>query len=112
MQTLFDSSGLEEESLCPQRLRRRRKEKRSRGGKEGGDRRFVSGLGYQGDLWGVGRIAKAMKRVLTARKKGEFWVLPLQYYMRATSKSSGSAGRMWSIYLKSSLFNVYLCIFS
>lgn len=31
-----------------------KREKRSRGGKEGGERRFVSGSGYQGDSWGVG----------------------------------------------------------
>lgn len=58
MQTLFDSSGLEEESLCPQQLRsrrwrmRRRREKRSKGG----ERRFKSGSGYVGDSRGVGRI--------------------------------------------------------
>ncbi len=58
MQTLFDSSRLEDESLCPQQLRRRRRIEREKeqGREEGGDRRFVSGSGYQGDSWGVGRI--------------------------------------------------------
>lgn len=52
--------------------------KRSRGGREGGHRRFVSGLGYQGDLWGLGVQPRHWK-VPTAWKKGEFCVNSLQY---------------------------------
>lgn len=76
MQTLFDSSGLEKESLSLQRLRRRRsrrKERISKGGEEGGVG-FESGSGYQGDsgeggwLRGDGRVwreEQATKRAPT-----------------------------------------------
>lgn len=37
--------------------------KKEQGREEGGDRRLVSWLGYQGDSWGVGRIAQAEKRL-------------------------------------------------
>lgn len=81
MQTLFDSSGLEKESLSPQRLRRRRrrrKEKISKGGDEGGEGGLKVGRGIREIQWGgwedrIGRKKSTYCGLHTAGIKRKSW---------------------------------------
>lgn len=56
MQTLFDSSGLEDKSVPTVSEKKEEEERRERKVKMGKwkGRRGSCGLGYQGDIWGLG----------------------------------------------------------
>lgn len=96
MQTLFDSSGLEEESLCPQQLRKRRRREKEQGRRERRGEEVCKWVGVSGRFMGgwvdrIGCKKSTHSGSGSAWKTGELRVNPLQVkktYFEALPKTS------------------------